>query len=188
MTYFESSRLIFRDWKEEDLDVFRKMNGDNQVMEYFPNTLSYGETDSFYQKIQEEFRQYGYGLFAVEIKNANEFIGFIGFHGSRIDLGFGPFPEIGWRLKKEAWGKGFATEGAKECLSHGFDDLGFSEVYSFTSKVNTRSENVMKKIGMVKKLEFNHPEIDPGSRLCKHVLYHITSLQYAEGLKARKTI
>ncbi len=56
-------------------------------------------------RIQEEFRQYGYGLFAVEIKNANEFIGFIGFHWSRIDLGFGPFPEIGWRLKKEAWGK-----------------------------------------------------------------------------------
>ena len=183
MTYFESSRLIFRDWKEEDLDVFRKMNCDNQGMEYFPNTLSHGETDSFYQKIQEEFRQYGYGLFAVEIKNANEFIGFIGFHWSRIHLGSGSFLEIGWRLKKEAWGKGFATEGAKECLAYGFNHLGFNELYSFTSELNTRSENVMKKIGMTQKMEFNHPQRDLSSSLCKHVLYHITSLEFANNGK-----
>ena len=184
MIYFESPRLVFRDWKEEDLDVFRKMNSDSQVMEYFRNTLSYAETDSFHQKIQDEFKEYEYGLYAVEIKDANEFIGFIGFHWAMIQLDFAPFLEIGWRLKKEAWGKGYATEGAKECLSHGFNCLGFSAVYSFTSKVNTRSENVMKKIGMVQKMEFNHPQIDLSSILCKHVLYHITSLQYSNLIKS----
>ncbi len=185
MIYFESSRLVFRDWHEEDLDVFRKMNSDRQVMEYFPHTLSHAETDLLYKKIRQEFEEYDYGLYAVEVKDANEFIGFIGFHWATIQLGFGPFIEIGWRLKKEAWGKGYATEGAKKCLSHGFNCLGFNEIYSFTAKVNTRSENVMKKIGMAKKLEFNHPQVDLNSSLCKHVLYQITALQYRILLKSR---
>lgn len=184
MVYFETSRLIFRDWTEEDLDDFRKMNSDSQVMEHFPNILSNAQTDSLYKKIQDEFKQYGYGLYAVETKDINEFIGFIGFHWANIELEFAPFVEIGWRLKKEAWGKGYATEGAMKCLSHGFNCLGFNEVYSFTSKVNVRSENVMKKIGMSKKLEFNHPNIDHSSILCKHVLYHITSLQYNNLIKS----
>jgi ribosomal-protein-alanine N-acetyltransferase len=178
MIYFESSRLVFRDWKEEDLEGFRNMNHDPQVMEYFCNILSDDETDLVYQRIKAEFKQYGYGLYAVEIKDTNEFIGFIGFHWATLQVEFAPCIEIGWRLKKEAWGNGYATEGAKACLAHGFDRLGFNEVYSFTSKVNTRSENVMKKIGMVKKMEFSHPQIDENSILCKHVLYHITSLQY----------
>jgi [ribosomal protein S5]-alanine N-acetyltransferase len=184
MIYFESSRLVFRDWKEEYLDDFRKMNNDSQVMEYFPNILSYTETDSLYQRIQEEFAEYGYGLYAVEIKDANEFIGFIGFHWAPLKFEFAPCIEIGWRLKKEAWRKGYATEGARECLSHGFNCLGFNEVYSFTSKVNLRSENVMKKIGMVKKLEFNYPQIDLSHILSKHVLYKITSLQYSNLIKS----
>ena len=173
MIYFETQRLIFRDWKDQDLKEFKEMNKDPRVIKSFPKTLTEEETTSLYYKIQDEFTNLGYGLYAVETKHNNEFIGFIGFHRATFKAPFTPCVEIGWRLKYEAWGNGYATEGAKECLKYGFDTLGFDEVYSFTAKVNLPSENVMKKIGMEKVMEFNHPSINENSPLCKHVLYCI---------------
>ncbi len=80
MIYFETKRLVFRDWKEQDLNEFRIMNKDTRVMEYFTKILTDDETDRFYNLIQDEFRNYGYGLYAVETIHNKEFIGFIGFH------------------------------------------------------------------------------------------------------------
>lgn len=79
------------------------MNKDSEVMEYFPTILSDFETDEFYKKIQDEFKEYGYGLYAVETKDKQEFIGFIRFHWATFSSDFTPCIEIGWRLKKEAW-------------------------------------------------------------------------------------
>lgn len=173
MIYFESERLIFRDWKEEDLSAFRKLNADLDVMEYFLKPLSAEESDGFVFRIQAEIREEGYGLYAVEVKDTGDFIGFIGFHKANLNLGFDPFIEIGWRLKKEAWGYGYASEGAARCLAYGFETLGFTDVYSFTSIVNTRSERVMQKIEMHKMLDFDHPRIDGAHLLRPHVLYHV---------------
>lgn len=171
MICFETERLIFRDWKEQDLIELRMMNKDVRVMKNFPNTLTEQETDAFHNGIQDEFKSLGYGRYAVETKHNSEFIGFIGFHRATFNAAFTPCVEIGWRLKYEAWGKGYATEGAKACLKFGFDTLGFRKVYSFTAKVNLQSENVMKKIAMVKIGEFDHPNVAKDSPLYKHVLY-----------------
>lgn len=176
MIYFETKRLVFRDWNEQDLNEFRIMNKDTRVMEYFKKILNKEETDRFYNAIQDEFRNYGYGLYAVETRHNNDFIGFIGFHWANFNSQFTPCIEIGWRLKYEAWGNGFATEGAKACLKYGFDTLGFNKIYSFTSKINLSSENVMKKVGMVKVMEFEHPNIMENNPLRKHVLYSIDSI------------
>ncbi|KNF08350.1 acetyltransferase, GNAT family [Gottschalkia purinilytica] len=173
MIYIETERLILRDWKQSDLEEFRKINSDEVVMEYFPKTLSEQETDAMYEAIQKEFEEYNYGLYAVEVKENKEFIGLIGFHRATFDSDFTPCVEIGWRLKKEAWGKGYATEGAKACLKYGFEQLGFEEIYSFTAKINTRSQNVMKKLGMNYVKDFNHPKVESDSVLYKHVLYNI---------------
>ena len=175
MIYFETQRLIFRDWKEQDLKEFRIMNKDLMVMKYFQKILTDQETDLFYRRIQDEFSDLGYGLYAVETKYNDEFIGFIGFHTATFDAKFTPCVEIGWRLKYKAWGNGYATEGAKACLKYGFDTLDFDKVYSFTSKVNIQSQNVMKKIGMKKVMEFKHPNIIENSPLCEHVLYCLNS-------------
>lgn len=173
MIYFKTQRLVFRDWKEQDLNEFRIMNKDTRVMKYFAKTLIDEETDRFYNIIQNEFRNYRYGLYAVETRRNNGFIGFIGFHWANFNSQFTPCIEIGWRLKYEAWGNGFATEGATACLKYGFETLEFNKIYSFTSKINLQSENVMKKIGMVKVMEFEHPNIIEDSPLRKHVLYAI---------------
>jgi ribosomal-protein-alanine N-acetyltransferase len=149
------------------------MNKDPKVMEYFTKMLTDEETDQFYKRIQEEFKTYGYGLYAVETRQNNEFIGFIGFLWANFSSEFTPCIEIGWRLKQAAWGKGYATEGANACLNYGLQTLGLNQIYSFSSKMNIPSENIMKKVGMVKIAEFDHPNIKEGNPLREHVLYSI---------------
>lgn len=171
--YIETPRLLLRDWKEEDSASFSRMNSDKEVMKYFPKTLSAEETTGLYQKILTEFKESGYGLYAAEIKENNEFIGFIGFHKALFDADFTPCIEIGWRLKKEAWGKGYATEGALACLEYGARELKFPDIYSFTASINQPSRNVMEKSGLNYIKHFDHPNMKEGSKLVDHVLYHI---------------
>src|SRR5690606_29831698 len=159
MIVLETSRLILRDWQHSDLEPFCHLNADEEVMNFFPKALTTEQTMTLHQVIVTEFKEYGFGLYAVEVKETNEFIGFIGFHRATFDADFTPCVEIGWRLKKEAWGKGYATEGAKACLQYGFSNLGFNEVYSFTADINTPSKNVMKKIGLNFIKTFDHPKI-----------------------------
>ncbi|WP_404332019.1 GNAT family N-acetyltransferase [Mesobacillus maritimus] len=173
MIYLETSRLRLRDWIESDLKPFSRLNADEVVMRYFPKTLSNEETLAFYHSIIAEFKECGFGLYAVEEKENKEFIGYIGFHRALFEAEFTPCTEIGWRLKKEAWGKGYATEGAAACLHYGFKELGFSDIYSFTAEINHSSKNVMRKIGMNFMKTFNHPKVEKDSPLNKHVLYHI---------------
>ncbi|MEK0313858.1 GNAT family N-acetyltransferase [Cohnella sp. 56] len=173
MIYLETSRLRLRDWEETDLAPFYRLNADEQVMKYFPKTLSAEETNGFYHSIVAEIKECGFGFYAVEVKESKEFIGFIGFHRATFDTDFTPCIEIGWRLKKEAWGKGYATEGATACLQYGFNTLGFHDIYSFTADINTPSKNVMTKIGMSFIKMFHHPKVEKNSPLSKHVLFHI---------------
>lgn len=169
--YIETPRLILRDWKEEDVELFARINSDEQVMEYFLKRLDEKETLAFYRHIVDEFADCGFGLYAVEDKVDGTFIGYVGFHHFNFDADFAPGLEIGWRLRKESWGKGLATEAALACLEYGRDILGLQEVYSFTSLPNKRSERVMQKIGMSFVREFGHPLVDPAHALYKHVLY-----------------
>lgn len=173
MIYIETPRLRLRDWQEADFEPFSQMNADEEVMKFFPKTLSKQESDAFAQAIIAEIKEFGFGLYAVEVKETSEFIGFIGFHRATFESDFTPCVEIGWRLKKEEWGRGYATEGAKACLQYGFEELGFDEIYSFTAAINEPSKHVMRKIGLQFVKEFDHPRIDKDSSLLKHVLYHI---------------
>ncbi len=171
---FKSERLGFRNWKNSDLDSFVKMNSDEKVMEFFPNTLSPQESQSNLEKIQLHFEQKGYTWFAVEELSSQNIIGFIGLWYQNFDFELAPFVEIGWRLIPPYWGKGYATEGAKACIQYGFNTLELDSIYSMTAIVNKRSERVMQKIGMCKITEFNHPKLAKGNWLERHLLYKIT--------------
>lgn len=176
--FFESERLAFRSWTLKDKLEFRKMSSDPEVMEYFTHILTPEESDRLFDKITGDMTEKGYGLWAVETKENREFIGFIGFNTADFEAAFTPCEEIAWRLKKEAWGKGYATEGAERCLKFGFEQIGLSEIYSFTSRKNKRSENVMKKIGLTKIGEFDHHEVPVGNPLRRHILYRMTKSDY----------
>lgn len=168
-----TERLGLREWLEADLQSFSEMNKDVEVMKYFPKTLDENESYEMVQGMKMHFKKNGFGLFAVENKLTGKFIGFTGFAIPSFDSYFTPCIEIGWRYQKEFWNRGLATEAAKACLEYGFDILGFTRVLSFTSAINSNSIKVMKRIGMRKAGEFDHPSIEPMNKLCKHVLYEI---------------
>ena len=171
---FESQRLGFRNWKESDIIPFAKMNSDLEVMQYFPLPLSRKETINLVNRNQSHFKKWDFGLWAVEEKESENFIGFIGLNYADFKSSFTPCFEIGWRLDSRFWGKGYASEGARLCIEKGFEEFNLKEIYSFTSVLNTKSENVVIKIGMKKVMEFEHPKLDKKNLLCKHVLYRIS--------------
>lgn len=168
-----SKRLSLRLWKEADFTPFSAMNSDQDVMKYFPSILSGEETQAMMTRIQNHFTAHGFGLFALEKRDTKEFIGYTGFMIPRFQSFFTPCIEIGWRIKKEEWNKGYATEAAIACLQYGFQTLDFNTIYSFTSVINYPSQRVMQKAGMKKEGEFNHPNIATDSPLRRHVLYKI---------------
>ncbi|MEJ2584823.1 MAG: GNAT family N-acetyltransferase [Robiginitalea sp.] len=156
---FTSRRLGFRNWKEADLDAFALLNGDPEVMHYFPAPLTRPESSSLLQQLQEHFRARGYTYFATELLTTGEFIGFIGLKYQVFKAPHTPATDIGWRIRKEFWGQGYATEGAKTCLQYAFGALGLKRVVSHCPVVNTASEKVMRRIGMQKQGEFEHPAL-----------------------------
>ena len=174
-----TERLILRQWKENDLFPFYKLNSDPEVMEFFPALLSREESDEFASEIRLRIDENGWGLWAVEEKKSKQFIGFVGLNQPRIELPFNPCIEVGWRLSKEYWGKGYAAEAGKKALEYAFDVLAINEVVSFTATINKRSEAVMQRLGLVNAHgNFNHPAIPPHSQLCEHILYKISLEQW----------
>ena len=169
---FTSKRLGFRKFQPSDLPIFAEMNASSAVMEFFPNPLTREESDGLANRINTHFEEHNYTYFAVEKVDNQEFIGFVGLALQTYEHPKAPFTDIGWRLKKSAWGQGFATEGAKACLKYGFETIGLKEIYSVATMTNLPSENVMKKIGMKKVEEFDHPKMK-GHRLERCMLYKI---------------
>ena len=170
-----TSRLVLRQWREPDRAPFAAMNADPQVMEHFPNSLTRDQSDALMDRFVEQIRCDGYGLWAVEVKESGEFIGFVGLAVPTWQAAFTPCTEIGWRLARSAWGAAYASEAAIAALTTAFGSLGLNEVVSFTSTSNSRSQRVMKNIGMTRNLseDFDHPRIDSGP-LRRHVLYRVS--------------
>ena len=152
------------------------MNSDPDVMRNFPRHLSPEESLAFIEKSTAMLAQEKYGYWAVEEKSTHDFLGFVALAEANFESRFTPCIEIGWRLKKSAWGKGFASEGARKLLEYGFCSLNLGEIFSLTAKVNERSWRVMERIGMCRDFEndFDHPRVAEGSHLRPHVLYRLT--------------
>ena len=175
----ETQRLKLRQWIASDRKPFSKLNADPQVMEYFPDVLSETESNATADIIESLIGENGWGFWAVELKANNAFIGFVGLHSPRVELPFNPCIEIGWRLSKQYWGNGYATEAAQAALNYGFEHLKLDEIVSFTSVVNRPSQAVMRKINMTNTNEnFMHPSIPAGNALEEHVLYKITKVDW----------
>jgi RimJ/RimL family protein N-acetyltransferase len=144
----KTARTLVRPWRDSDRGACAAMLADPEVMHDYPAPLSRGESDDKIDRYAETYRRLGYGRMAFE-KADGEFIGLIGImpiHEAHSALGAGV--EIGWRMVRSAWGKGYATEAARAVLDAGFARLRFPEVISFTSPSNLRSQAVMERLGL----------------------------------------
>jgi ribosomal-protein-alanine N-acetyltransferase len=162
-----TARLLLRRWREEDRAPFAAMNADPAVMEHFPAPLTREQSDALVDRIEAAFDEHGYGLWALEDETG--FIGFTGLAWQTFEASFTPALEVGWRLARSAWGKGYATEAGTAALAHGFEHV--ESIVSLTAVSNLRSQRVMQRIGMHLDGEFDHPRIETGHRLQRHVIY-----------------
>ncbi len=151
-------------------------------MAFFEAPLSRQESDAGVDRIEALMRERGWGLWAVEVPGIAPFIGFVGLAVPQ-DMPFSPCVEVGWRLAKEHWGKGYATEGASEALRFAFAELRLPEVVSFTAVGHSRSRAVMERIGMQLDREFEHPRVPEGHSLRTHVLYRVAAKEWSEWAK-----
>jgi ribosomal-protein-alanine N-acetyltransferase len=166
-----TERLTLRQWRDDDLEPFAALNADPAVMEFFPAPLTRDQSDALAQRERSAIEERGWGLWAVE--NAHRrFIGFVGLAVPSFEAHFTPAVEIGWRLAREQWGKGYAAEAARAALAFGFEELALDEIVSFTAAINVRSRSVMERIGMTHDPadDFDHPRVADGP-LRRHVLY-----------------
>ena len=175
MHRIETPRLILRNWRKEDIEPFSLLNGDPRVCEFLPNVITRKETLASVEKIQLHFKEFGFGLFAAELRSTKKFIGFVGLKYFSFHAPFTPNIELAWRLSWEHWGKGLATEAALKVTQYGFETLKLPEILAITAKNNKRSWRVMEKLGMLSNPEENflHPQLDHLHPLSEHVLYRI---------------
>ncbi len=127
------------------------------------------------ERMSKEFEESALGLWAVELLSTSEFIGMVGLHIPNFEAHFTPCVEVGWRLRADTWGKGYAPEAAKVAMNDGFDRLLLPEIVAMTSVHNVPSMRVMEKLGMLRSTgdDFDHPKIPAGDRLSRHVLYRL---------------
>lgn len=169
-----TGRLILRQWRAADRAPFAQLSADPEVMEHFPATSTVAESDALIDRATAHIDEHGWGLWAVEVIATQQFIGFVGLAPDRLSPWEGQV-EIGWRLRRSAWGHGFATEAGRGALRFGFDVVGLDEVVSFTTEGNVRSRAVMRRLGLRHdpSRDFDHPRLPADHPQRRHVLYAI---------------
>ncbi|MEU4144834.1 GNAT family N-acetyltransferase [Streptomyces parvulus] len=175
MTELRTDRLVLRPWRASDLAPWAAMNADPDVREHLGEPLTREQSDASVAAFRADFERRGYGWWAVEVRDTDEFIGFAGL--DEVDDGL-PFTgvEIGWRLARSSWGRGYATEAARAVLAHGFGTLALPEILAVTTTANVRSQAVMRRLGMTRNPadDFDDPTAPEGP-LRPNVLFRIAA-------------
>jgi RimJ/RimL family protein N-acetyltransferase len=179
VTELTTERLRLRQWRDDDRAPFAALNADPEVMRYFSRRLTREESAGLAAYIWGVIDRQGWGLWAVEVQGGAPFIGFVGLNAPGFEAHFTPAIEVGWRLHRDHWGHGYATEAALAALTFAFEELNLPEVVSFTTVGNERSRRVMERLGMSRDPsdDFDHPSV-PDGPLRRHVLYRIGPEQW----------
>jgi ribosomal-protein-alanine N-acetyltransferase len=169
-----TARLLLRPWRQADREPFRALNADPQVMRYFPAPLDAAASDRLADRIEANMAMWGFGLWAVEVRCGPAFVGFVGLSVPAFAAHFTPCVEVGWRLARAAWGRGYATEAAEAALRFGFVEERLDEIVSITVPSNRASRAVMERLGMHHMpADFAHPSLPEDHPLRPHVLYRL---------------
>jgi RimJ/RimL family protein N-acetyltransferase len=168
-----TDRLLLRRWRDSDKEPYAALNADPNTMQFFPHTLDRAASDAMVDHIEELFEQQGYGLWALEIAETGQFIGFTGLNPMPTDIPGAGGLEVGWRLTRHAWHHGYATEAARAALGVAFDGLGLDEIWSVTAVLNEPSQAVMRRLGLTEYARFEHPRIPDGHPLRPHLTFRL---------------
>jgi RimJ/RimL family protein N-acetyltransferase len=174
-----SHSIILRQWEDGDLEQFAAMNSDPEVMQFMLKSLTRDESIALLARFRTAIDQKGWGLWAVEVEGA--FAGFTGLSEPTFSAHFTPCVEIGWRLRREFWGLGVAYAAALQAESFAFRSLKIPELVSFTTAGNTKSRNLMQRLGFSRNTDddFLHPGVPADHPLRPHVLYRKKETTYS---------
>ena len=171
-----TERLILRDWRDADRAPFAAMGADREVMRHLGPPLTRAASDCAVDRLTATQASHGFTFWAVERVSDGCFLGFcgldpVGLSGTSIDHDV----EIGWRLRREAWGQGYAREAATATLAWGFGERGLARIVAMTTPANTRSWGLMERLGMTRRrdLDFDHPRLAADDPLRPHIVYAI---------------
>jgi RimJ/RimL family protein N-acetyltransferase len=173
----ETGRLLLRRWEPRDRAPFAALNADPEVMRHFPKRLTRSESDAMIGRLEDRWAGDGFCFAAAERRADGAFVGMVGL--ARVPFALPLTPdgavEVGWRLARAHWGRGYASEAARAWLGWGFATLGPAEVVAFAVPANHRSQAVMRRLGMRPDLarSFDHPKLDEAHPLRRHLLYAI---------------
>jgi RimJ/RimL family protein N-acetyltransferase len=169
-----TDRLRLRQWEDRDRAPFAAINADAEVMAHYPAPMTRAQSDTAVDKMMAHVDRYGFGLWAAERIIDGELLGFVGVRHIPFEADFTPALEIGWRLRRDAWGNGYATEAARVSVDYAFDVLGVPEVLAMARPTNTSSLRVMERLGMTHDPadDFHHPPL-PTSGSLDYVLYRL---------------
>ena len=172
-----SDRLILRTWRDSDFEPFARMNRDPEVMQFYPSAMTEEQSRTRADKLAGYYETPGYRHWIIEAPGAAPFVGVIGLKPVPFDAHFTPAIEVGWRLAKDQWRKGYASEAARAVFQHGFTTCGLEEIVAFTAVINERSRALMDRLGMTRSPadDFENPEMDAAHPLRPHVLHRIAN-------------
>jgi RimJ/RimL family protein N-acetyltransferase len=166
-TFLETDRLLLRRFTEADVDDLAALHGDPEVMRFVgdgrPVPRSVTERETLPRVLADYERFGGLGLWAAQARAGGAFLGWFEFRPA--DNGPLDQVELGYRLRREVWGHGYATEGARALVGKGFVELGVRRVYATTMAVNHGSRRVMEKVGLryVRTFHEDWPDPIPGA-------------------------
>ena len=142
----ETERLYLREMQQSDYPALCKILQDEEVMYAYEGIFSDDEVQGWLDKQIQNYGQYGFGLWAVILKQSNEMIGQCGL--TMQDYEGNPVLEVGYLFRKAFWHKGYAAEASIACKEYAFDVLNVNEVFSIIRDTNIPSQNVAKRNGM----------------------------------------
>ena len=166
-----TARLRMRRWQAADRSPFAALNADPEVMRHFPALLDRKASDALVDRVESRFEAHGYGLWALERLDDHVFLGFTGLNPMPPGTPGAGGTEVGWRLARHAWGAGYATEAGTEALRVAFGPVGLDVVWSITAVGNTKSQAVMRRLGLVEHSRYRHPDLPDGHQLSEQVAY-----------------
>lgn len=169
----ETERLILRPWRDADIAPFHAMGRDPEVMRYIGPPMTLEDASAAHDRMVARQAEHGYCFWAIERKADAAFLGFCGLQRG-YDFLAGE-TEIGWRLRRDAWGQGYARESAEASLAWGWGNLDIPTITAITVPANRASWGLMERLGMTRRRErdFNHPGVAEDSPLRRHILYTI---------------
>ena len=174
----ETRRLRLRTWDAEDLDEFIRHTNTEPVMRWLGGVWPRAKHEAAFGRIKVYQRNYGHTFWLVERKSDSVLLGLCGL--KRVNSEGSPFPEdfeVGWRLREDAWGQGYAKEAAIESLDLAFDRYGAPHVVALTVPPNESSQGLMKRLGMTRRedLDFESTEEPEGLKV---VVYRIEAADW----------